>query len=335
MSALEAYLNGIWYAPDRRPPLILLLLSRVYRWLIGIRQWLYRMGLRRSHGCGRPVVIVGNITVGGSGKTPLVLWLVDRVRGLGFRPGVISRGYRGAVGKGPHRVVEGDSPRLVGDEPLLIARRTGVPVAVGSNRVACARLLAPDVDLIISDDGLQHLAMQRHLEFAALDGSRGIGNGRLIPAGPLREPMDRLNRVDMVLRKGRDWALQGEDLVNLRDAERRIEPSALQGRERVHAVAGIARPAGFFGQLQPLIGRPLIEHPYPDHHAFSEDELAELAGECVVMTEKDAVKCAPFAGEDWWAFPVAADLDGQLTERIDALLRHILETGATWNDSSS
>ncbi|HQS99195.1 MAG: tetraacyldisaccharide 4'-kinase [Hydrogenophilales bacterium 16-64-46] len=295
--------------------MLLLPLAQLFRLVAGFRRQLYRRGVLPRIAVGVPVVVVGNITAGGSGKTPLVIWLVDHLRARGLRPGVVSRGYGGAA----RSCVEVDAARApaeVGDEPLLIHLKTGAPVVVGRDRVAAARTLLarhPGIDVIVSDDGLQHYPLHRDLEIAVIDATAGLGNGWPLPAGPLREPPARLQSVDAVVqvvrggpspprtwhgvtgwrvdtRPGLAWRLtQPQDRVAL--AELPLDRNCL-------AVTGIGRPQGFFDMLA-RAGLRCETRAFPDHHAFQPDELP--VDRPLLMTEKDAVKCRSFAGTQWWA----------------------------------
>ena len=314
MPDLESRLTARWYDPSRRPGVLLGGLSWLYRGVTGVRRLLYRRGIRKPRGPGLPIIVVGNITVGGTGKTPLVAWLANQLAREGVRCGIVSRGYGGSHRGGPRRVRADDDPALVGDEPLLLVRRTGVPVVICRDRVAAAELLCGEVDCIICDDGLQHLRLRRDVEIAVVDADRGSGNGRLLPAGPLREPVSRLQDVDFVVANGASMTLEPGDLRQVVDPSRRQPVDWLQGRA-VDAVAGIGNPERFFLLLQRL-GASVERHPFPDHHGYRPEDLQPLTAATVVMTEKDAVKCAGLAGTDWWYLPVVASLDPTLAGRI-------------------
>jgi tetraacyldisaccharide 4'-kinase len=278
-----------------------------------LRRQLYRRGALKTFAVPVPVIIVGNITAGGSGKTPLVIWLVNRLRELGYRPGVVSRGYGGRA-QGSVAVGRDSSPGQVGDEPLLIHVKTAAPVVVDRDRVAAARALLtahPEVDVIVADDGLQHYRLKRDIEIAVLDSAAGIGNGWPIPAGPLREPASRLDSVDAVVQVVRGAALPRAypSLKTWRvdyqigeawplNAPHEKKALAQLPQDGWVAATGIGRPQGFFDMLAARrIGfDPLA---FPDHHAFRQDDLPATGR--VLMTEKDAVKCLRFAGPDWWA----------------------------------
>ncbi|MBO6701889.1 MAG: lipid A export permease/ATP-binding protein MsbA [Pseudomonadales bacterium] len=279
-----------------------------------------------------PVVVVGNISVGGTGKSPLVIGLVNHLLSLGYRPGVVSRGYGGKAPQYPMEVTRSSPAQEVGDEPLMIHRRTGVPVVVDPDRVEATQALLEqhEVDVVISDDGLQHYALPRDLEVAVIDGVRGIGNGLCLPAGPLREPPSRLKDVDLVVVNGVHELPQGcqakaftsmkvgpTRLVNLKTGEERA-PSSLSG-ENIHAVVGISNPERFFTALTDL-GCMITPHQFPDHHAFQASDIDFSDDRIVVMTEKDAVKLDSLSleGDDYWYLEVNAIFE---TSVFDALLK--------------
>ena len=314
------------------PAAVLLLpLTAVFAAIASLRRALYRAGILKAWRAGVPVVVVGNITVGGSGKTPLVIAIVDTLREAGFSPGVVSRGY-GAVPPGADdplgvvRVFPGvTTPERAGDEPVLIAERCNVPVFVSTDRPRAVRALLatnPEVDVVVSDDGLQHYALARDVEIAVVDGARLFGNGMLLPSGPLREPVSRLASVDAVVVNGEGASLDAarrtfamapgnERFVSLSDGRTLSAPDfALMARgARVHALAGIAHPARFFDHLARL-GVRATGHAFSDHHAFQSGELRLPEAELVVMTEKDAVKCRSFADARMWCLRIDALLPG-------------------------
>ena len=279
-----------------------------------IRKLLYKVRILKSAHPGIPVIVVGNITVGGSGKTPLVIWIAEELKKRGWSPGIISRGY-GVKLDAPRAATVASDAAEVGDEPVLIARRAGCPVWVGPDRIAVAAALRgahPDVDVLVLDDGLQHYAMRRDIEIAVLD-PRGLGNGFMLPAGPLREPRWRLRTVDAVVAHGnvaqRDFsmALAGEEVHRMTDARERRALKSFAG-QRVHAAAGIGDPNRFFLHVGHA-GAKVIPHPFPDHHPFSAGDLEFGDGLPVILTEKDAVKLRAAARPDWWVLPVSARLD--------------------------
>ena len=320
--------------------LVFLPLALVFRAASLLRRALYRAGILRSWKAPVPVIVVGNITAGGTGKTPLVIAVVELLRAAGRSPGVVSRGYgrvppTEADPRGVVRVLPGvATPEHFGDEPVLIARRTRVPVYLSPDRPAAVRALLaahPEVDVLVSDDGLQHYALGRDVEIAVVDGERLFGNGLPLPSGPLREPVSRLREVDCAVVNGgnsdsvpapRQFAmhLAGERFVSLAGQDLAPAEFALAARgHRVAAVAGIGSPARFFAHLERL-GVAAERHPFPDHHHFQPRELRLPGVDLVVMTEKDAVKCAAFADARMWFLRVEAALppefDAFLLERL-------------------
>ena len=287
----------------------------LFSFLVFFRRLFYKLKLFRSTGAGIPVIVIGNLTVGGAGKTPLVLWVAEFLRRNGWKPGIVSRGY-GRTEQGPREANIASSVSEVGDEPILLNRRSGCPVWVAADRVeACRKLRAAhkDCDVILADDGLQHYALRRDLEICVVD-AHGLGNGLLLPAGPLREPRSRLRSVDAVVThgavegvQGHAMHLEGDAFVNLTNAKD-VRPAKSFAGQRVHAVAGIGDPKRFFVQLGRFGLKP-VPHPFPDHHVFTAAELDFGDEAPVVMTEKDAVKCKPFAKAHYWIFPVSASLD--------------------------
>jgi tetraacyldisaccharide 4'-kinase len=306
-------------------------LSLLFRAVVALRRAAYERAILKSERLPVPVLIVGNITVGGTGKTPLVLWLAQFLVEHGFRPGIVSRGY-GSAARKPHAVSPEANPARVGDEPVLLARRSGCPVWVGADRSATARALLnahPACNAIVSDDGLQHYRMHRDVEFAVIDGARRLGNGCMLPAGPLREPTSRLRSVDAVVindaagpldnSKAFGMRLEGAEFRNLLNPDHVVGPEHFRD-QRVHAVAGIGYPPRFFGHLRDL-GIGFEAHAFPDHHAYTAQDLSFADAEAVLMTEKDAVKCAAFASEQHWALPVDAVPDAALGELVLRKLR--------------
>jgi tetraacyldisaccharide 4'-kinase len=324
---LRRWLEQRWYegAPV---PWWLRSLSAIFGGVSGFRRFLYRRGLLRTHRLAVPVIVVGNLTVGGSGKTPMVIALVEALRAEGFRPGVISRGYgrTAADPRAPMIVTADTDPAHGGDEPVLIAWRTRAPVAVSRDRVAAGELLLSqhDVDVIVADDGLQHYRLGRDVEIVVVDGRRRFGNSRLLPAGPLREPVSRLRGVDAVVVNGPrgpdepGFDLQPSNVVPLRGGAPR--PLSDLAGTRVHAVAGIGDPERFFATLR-TAGVDVVPHPFPDHHAFVAADLDFGDDAPVLMTEKDAMKCRAFAQPHWYALPVTATLPAHVLQRVLARVR--------------
>lgn len=311
-----------WY---RITPLHLLLwpLSLLFHIIVSMRRLLFRHGILSSIKLPVPVIIVGNISVGGTGKTPLTLGLAEQLLADGWHPGIISRGFGGSSST-PQVVRHDSDPTRVGDEPVLMAQRLLCPVWTGRDRPAVARALLaahPECDVIISDDGLQHYRLQRDVEIVVVDGIRRFGNGFLLPAGPLREPTSRLREVDAVVINGDKAApgefmmqLEGVHFYNLLNPEITATAADFQGQS-VHAIAGIGHPERFFGYLKKL-GISLTAHPYPDHHLFSAADLGFSDANALLMTEKDAVKCIAFADEKCWVMRVDARLDPALIQLI-------------------
>jgi tetraacyldisaccharide 4'-kinase len=327
MAPLSRFLDRVWYGESawRR---ILWPLSWSFARIVDIRRRWYRRGVLQSRSASIPVVVIGNITVGGTGKTPVTMWLAEYLKNLGFKPGIVSRGYRGRVGALPVVVTDTSDPAVVGDEPLLMARRIICPVAVHPDRAAAAELLADMAcDVVIADDGLQHYRLKRLFEIAVVDGVRGFGNGELLPAGPLREPVSRLRTVDRVMVQARrdarvedlaagnpdvtPFTLAVRDVRSLRGT-RTVTLAEFTGRT-VHAVAAIGNPEGFFDLLRSH-GIGVIPHALSDHAALSRSDLEFGDERDVIMTEKDAVKCDRFAPPNSWyavvdvEIPAAADL---------------------------
>ena len=356
---LALRLQRIWWG-ERDAPWGLRALSAAFGAAVRLRRAAYASGLLARERVGRPVIVVGNVTVGGSGKTPLVVWICEQLAALGAHPGIVLRGYGGSATRGSAAllVTPAADAAEAGDEAVLLAQRTGRPVAVCRDRVRAARrLLQEGVDVIVADDGLQHLRLARDLELAVVDARRGLGNRRLLPAGPLREPAARLAQVDVVVVNGADarvaggaeggparrslpaalpclhmW-LQGDRLAPLGERgspgpPRSPEPattlaSLASRRLAVHAVAGIADPERFFQQLR-CAGLELISHPFPDHHRYRREELAFGDGLPVLMTEKDAVKCRSFGLVDAWYLPVAASFPPEQERALRERLRQVL-----------
>lgn len=330
MSATYRWIHRVWYEGAVSGWVLLVPLSGLYWLILKLRALLFRCGVYRSYKAHAPVIVVGNITAGGTGKTPTVIWLVNELRARGFTPGIISRGYGGSRSGTSMRVDASSDPAVVGDEPVLLAGRAQCPVAVDPDRVQAAAMLVDDgVDVIISDDGLQHLRLRRDFEICVVDGERGLGNRRLLPAGPLRESPKRLASVDQVLVNGLSdlpdaitFELQASDACRLNGSLAR----PLQGFKdtTVHAVAGIGNPKRFFDLLRSY-GIQVMEHSFPDHAAMTVADLKFGDDFAVFMTEKDAVKLGRSVSDRFWSVPVdlimdVAKLNG-LMERIEVRLQ--------------
>jgi tetraacyldisaccharide 4'-kinase len=274
-----------------------------------------------------PVVVVGNVSVGGTGKTPFVIWLAAQLRQRNLRVGIVTRGYRGRAADWPRLVTPESDAREVGDEAVLLARRTACPVAAGPDRVAAAERLLEEhtVDVLLSDDGLQHYRLARRFEIAVVDGMRGMGNGLCLPAGPLREPVERINQVDAIVVNGGDWGHAGvfratavvTGVHRVKDGESRSLES-FKGRE-VHAVAGIGNPQRFFDLLEDA-GLEVIPHPLEDHADLDASQLEFDEPGPVLITEKDAVKCEDVAHDDVWCVVVDLQFDSDRTARLMRLI---------------
>lgn len=330
--SFEQFMLRAWYQSS---PWLKLLrpLSALYAGIASRRRQRFISDPSRVWRAPVPVIVVGNITLGGTGKTPMCIWLIDHLQSLGLRPGVISRGYGASMTTLPHLIdAHADQPAQVGDEPLLIARRCGVPVVIDPDRPAAARhLLAnAEIDVIISDDGLQHYALGRDIEILMLDAARGLGNARCLPEGPLREPAQRLGSVDLLVSNGLEadagssFAMQltAKALVNLRSGER-LAPEQWRGDRAVEAIAGIGNPQRFFTTLEGLSLQP-NGHAFPDHAPYLLESFADCdPAKPLIMTEKDAIKCAGFARDNWWYLTIDASLSAAfasaLQQRLDAL----------------
>ncbi len=320
-----------WYRPQWWTA-ILLPLSALFFLIIRCRYYLYKNNILKSKKFDKPVVVVGNVTVGGSGKTPLVIWLVEWLKKQGYKPGVVSRGYIPGkhAKKTPVTVTAESDAHQVGDEPVLIAQRTCVPVIVCADRVAAVTTLLTDFDcdIVVSDDGLQHYALQRDIEIVVVDGKLRTGNGFLLPAGPLREPSKRMKQADfIVVNSGQphhsEYAMQliiGES-YNILEPEQKKTLSDFVG-QTLHAVAGIAHPKRFFNTLRDnhLL---IIEHAYSDHHHFKKSDINFYGSLKVIMTEKDAVKCKAMLNDRHWCLPITADLPITFKNNLEQKLKSL------------
>jgi tetraacyldisaccharide 4'-kinase len=349
MTSLPDRLLAAWYAPRLTPLAAALLpLSWLFRLAIAGRRCAYRLRVLRAAAVPVPVVVIGSILVGGVGKTPLTQAFAEALAARGFKPGIVSRGYGGA-NVVPHPVRPGDSPEEAGDEPLLLATG-GAPVWIGRDRAAAARALLaahPECDVLLCDDGLQHYALGRDVEIAVVDAARGLGNGRLLPAGPLREPPERLREVDAVVRLVEPDSF-GRGLGPMNPAPQRRSSTGASGREStmwyeplpwrslvepdavpdvarwrsgpVHAIAGVGHPDRFFSLVRSLGFDPVC-HAFADHHRYARRDLDFPDAVAILMTEKDAVKCAWFADARCWYLPIRAHVDPALVERVERKIR--------------
>jgi len=310
---------------------LLLPLSFLYKFIILWRRYLYEYGLFKTTKFTVPVIIVGNITVGGVGKTPLVLWLINFLVENGFKPGVVSRGYGGKQNKTPFIVTNANSAFDVGDEALMIVQRTSCPMVIAKNRVAAVQklLAAFNCNIVISDDGLQHYALARDLEIVVIDGERMFGNGYCLPAGPLREPRSRLKNVEFIVTNSNNknelnytMQLTPKGFYNVKNPKLQIDIQELINKQ-IHAIAGIGNPSRFFDSLKKM-GLSIIEHSFPDHYFFSADDFKFSKNAIVLMTEKDAVKCGKFASDNWWYLQINAQLDNVFVDNITSRLNNFL-----------
>lgn len=312
-SALERWLLRYWYG-GKKPGLRLL--AAFYHFLIKLRQWFYSTGMLKTYRLNVPVIVVGNFTLGGTGKTPLIIALAKQLSAWGYCPGIISRGY-GRRSTQPVQVNEATAATICGDEPKLIFEQTGCSVFVDSNRVAAGqRAITAGCNVILADDGLQHYRLARDIEIEVLDGERRYGNGKLLPAGPLRESPRACDF--RVINHGEtsagEWAMQFclNRVVSL-DRTQTRQLRDFQG-VLVHAVAGIGNPKRFFDALKQQ-GLTIYEHAFSDHHAFQLDDFSVMLG-VVLMTEKDAVKCRDFALQNAWSVPIEAELSPDFSTAI-------------------
>ena len=332
------WLHRVWYEGASSYQM-LLPLSGVYWLLISLRRCLYGIGLLGRHRAVVPVIVVGNITAGGTGKTPVTIWLARELRDRGFSPGIVSRGYGGSRSSTSMRVDAASDPGVVGDEPVLLAKRTGCPVVVDANRSRAAQMLVDDaVNVIVADDGLQHYRLERTYEICVIDGARGLGNRLLLPAGPLRETIDRLSQVDQVIVNGRisdmagdltaveqnaiEFQLQASEVSRLNGSLTR--PIERFSGTTVHAVAAIGNPGRFFDMLR-AHGIQVIEHALRDHAKLTSQDLNFGDDFDVLMTEKDAVKLKAVSSDKFWTVPVELQIDpliaGPWLEQIESRLR--------------
>jgi tetraacyldisaccharide 4'-kinase len=324
-SRWQQRIEALWYARSAWSwPL--LPLAALFCSVVALRRAAYRAGWLQTRTFSVPVIVVGNLTAGGTGKTPLVIWMAEFLRRAGYRPGIVSRGYGGTGLTHPQAVTPDSDPALVGDEALLLARRSGCPMMVGRDRAAAVASLLSGrrCDLVISDDGLQHYGLGRDIEVAVVDGARRLGNRWCLPAGPLREPPGRLGEVDLVVCNGQgsnvEYSMRyNGDLLLMVNGTAGAKPLADLSGQRVHAVAGIGHPERFFATLRQS-GLELISHAFPDHYRYRAADIRFADELLVLMTEKDAVKCQAWADTRHWYLPIAAELDPRLGERLLTLL---------------
>lgn len=332
LNILQSYINRLWYQKHFLS-YVLYPFSLLYRLISVLRFYAYQSGSFRSYYSDVPVIVVGNITVGGTGKTPLVIALTNYLKDHGFKPGIITRGYGGKSTVWPQRVTANSNAIVVGDEAVLMAKRTGVPVMAGPKRIDSVKRLSRECDVIISDDGLQHYALKRDIEIAVIDGQRRLGNGFCLPAGPLREPKKRLKQVDFVVANGGakldEYAMEFVfgNIVNVVDPEKQTTFSDLIHR-KIIALAGIGNPDRFFQGLRDK-GLQFETRVFPDHHHFKSADIDCANDTIVLMTEKDMVKCTQFSDQRHWMVQGHAVLPGALLDSIVLRLNKVHNTANT------
>ena len=311
-----------WYQPVSLITILLLPLAALF-WLIStLRKWLYTRGVLTQFSSKTPVIVVGNISVGGNGKTPFVLWLHAHLTQQGLSVGIISRGYGGHAKQYPLLVDHNSTTLEAGDEPILLYHRLQCPIAVGPNRQQNIELLEQTsaIDVIISDDGMQHYKMARSIECCIVDSARQFGNGLLMPAGPLRETKKRLKSVDLVIENGGNnpqrYNLQPAALKSVLNNSMLTEPILT-----AHAVSAIGNPLRFEQSLQAQGITLVSTHHYRDHYAYTADDFTQFGDENVLMTEKDAVKCSAFAKQNWYYLPVDAQPTDSVINKLNSLLK--------------
>lgn len=326
---IESWVTRQWYAPKKTYFSALLSpFAFLFSAIVKLRRKLYQAGWIKSYRAPCPVIVVGNISVGGVGKTPLVIALYFFLKERGWTPGIVSRGYQGSY-QGVAWVASDSDPNDVGDEAVLIAARTGGAFVVARDRSKAIQALLNETacDIILSDDGLQHYAMARDIEMVVIDATRGLGNGLCLPAGPLREPASRLKEVNLVVINGGvqsecAFSLSGVRLINLLNPEV-IQSVKILHDKKIYAIAGIGAPDRFFNYLKGL-GAEVIKYPFPDHYLFSASDFKRFASDdMLIMTEKDAVKCRAFATKNSWFLPVEAHLNAVFIKQFEDCLKCI------------
>lgn len=315
--------NKHWYRSSYTLlTLCLLPLSWIFRIVVLMRQWLYRFGIKKTYRCAVPVIVIGNITVGGTGKTPLTIWLAHFLKVQGWQPGIVTRGYGGKSIDAPQSVHSDSDVKIVGDEAVLLAQRADCPVVVCADRMLAVEALLKNhqCNIVISDDGLQHYRLGRDIEIVVIDGERRFGNGALLPAGPLREPIARLKKVNFKVSQQYAGSgeylmrLYGNTLVSLIDPQLK-KPLREFRNAAVHACAAIGNPARFIADLKTQ-GLNVKEHIFPDHYLYQKEDLNFGDDLPIIMTEKDSVKCKNFADRRYWYLPVNASLESEFERRL-------------------
>ena len=326
---LETLIEKVWYSKNIFS-LLLSPLSLIYISIIYLRHILYQLGLISITKINAPTIVIGNIVAGGTGKTPLVIWLAKHFKDKGFLPGIVSRGYGGTYLSNIELVKPTSNPMLVGDEPVIIARNTNCPVVVAKIRAKGAKELVEkyNCNIIFCDDGMQHYSLARDIEIAVIDGQRRFGNNYCFPAGPLREPKSRILKADLIVSKYNARTCEHKmdytyhQLVSLNELSKTIPISDLHGMT-VHAIAGINNPDHFFSYLRSH-KLELIIHKFPDHYSYTEDDVKFDDNFPVVMTEKDAVKCLNYSSDKHWYIPISAELSKSFVCDLDKLMGKII-----------
>lgn len=320
-SKIHTLINETWYSNTTLTQ-VLRPLSLLFCGIVALRKTLYSLKILKQTKLDVPVIVVGNITVGGTGKTPLVIWIAKFLKENGFTPGIVSRGYMGKAKSWPQQVRPDSDPVIVGDEAILISRQAKCPMAVGPNRVEAAQALLKysNCDIIISDDGLQHYALHRNIEVVVIDGVRRFGNSFCLPAGPLREAVSRIDKADFIVTNGiasqGEFAMRysGKELVNLLDPDSRLMLSDFKDK-RVHAVSAIGNPQRFFDYLRSQ-GLNIVEHSFPDHYMYVQSDITFDDDLAVLMTEKDAVKCQRYSINNCWYLPINVEMKKEFGLRL-------------------
>jgi len=335
---MQIDLAKYWYRRSLHPvTLALLPFSLLFGFSAALRRWAYQTGIKKKYRFSVPVIMVGNIAVGGTGKTPFVIWLAQWLQAQGHHPGIVSRGVGGKKQLKPYRVEQHDVAQEVGDEAILLRQRTECPVVVCVDRVAAVRHLLQFslCDIVISDDGLQHYRLDRDLEVIMVDATRGFGNHWLLPSGPLREPVTRLHSADLVVMNGGtetdefSMSFKPAQLISMHSTQNKISLSQFP-HKKVHAVAGIGHPGRFFNELKQM-GFEVIPHVFSDHYLYQQNDFHFKDTLPVIMTEKDAVKCRSFADERFWYL----SMDTQINVKLEKALLSWLNTSEIKNEYES
>jgi len=304
--------------------------AAIFSKIVALRSKLYQWGVFKTHQLKVPVIVVGNITAGGGGKTPMVIWLATHLKSMGYKPGIVSRGYGGKRKVEPMYVTPNANPMASGDEPLLMAKSTQLPVMVGKDRVKAAKALIKNysVNVIVADDGMQHMALGRAAEIVMLDAKWRTGNHLMIPAGPLREPLERLNSVDLVVFKGyfegqHHYELAIDCIHQLNHVQKTKDVNEFRN-QKVVAMAGIANPNGFFSLLS-SVGMAIIKHPLPDHHQFTPTDFNDHKETMVLITEKDAVKCEQMNLANVWVVKVKVVMPEKTVAALNQIIKKVMK----------